>query len=179
MRNLIAILFLGLLFANCGDDFEVQTTDPAEQLIEDKRLIAEYLAAVCGLYLLRDHIKRALEQLNWNRILDRKAFTILMKANSDIFIRTLCLVFSFSYFTAQGAKMGEVILASNAILLHLQILVETTIPSIQLKYKYRLPFYYLNDKPFCYLNVVAKKGYVDACFWSFGRIFGSDIDGSV
>jgi len=83
-------------------------------------LIAEYTAAACGFYLLRDQIKTALNQFNWSKILERNAIMVLMKANSDIFIRTLCLVFSFSYFTAQSAKMGEVILASNAILLHLQ-----------------------------------------------------------
>ena len=43
-----------------------------------------------------------------------------MHANGNIFIRTLCLVFAFAYFTAQSAKMGEVVLAANAILLHLQ-----------------------------------------------------------
>ena len=44
----------------------------------------------------------------------------LMSANGNIFIRTLCLVFSLAYFTALSAKMGEVVLAANAILLHLQ-----------------------------------------------------------
>ena len=83
-------------------------------------LIAEYLAAACGFYLLRDQIKSALTQFSWAKILERNAISILMKANSDIFIRTLCLVFSLSYFTAQSAKMGEVVLAGNAILLHLQ-----------------------------------------------------------
>ena len=83
-------------------------------------LIAEYLAALCGIYLLRQPIKTALVQFTWGNILERKALTQLMKANSDIFVRTLCLVFSLSYFTAQSAKMGEVVLAANAILLHLQ-----------------------------------------------------------
>jgi len=83
-------------------------------------LIAEYLAAACGFYMLRHQITTALQQFSWTKILERKAITVLMKANSDIFIRTLCLVFSLSYFTAQSAKMGEVILAANAILLHLQ-----------------------------------------------------------
>ena len=83
-------------------------------------LIAEYLAASFGFYLLRDHIKQALNTFSWSNIVERQALTTLMKANSDIFIRTLCLVFSLSYFTAQSAKMGEVVLAANAILLHLQ-----------------------------------------------------------
>ena len=43
-----------------------------------------------------------------------------MRANGDIFIRTLCLTFGFAYFTAQSARLGEVVLAANAILMHLQ-----------------------------------------------------------
>ena len=83
-------------------------------------LIAEYFAASCGFILLREPISKALKQFNWSRILERQALSLLMRANSDIFIRTLCLVFSLSYFTAQSAKMGEIVLAANAILLHLQ-----------------------------------------------------------
>lgn len=83
-------------------------------------LIAEYLAAGLGFWLLRAPLATAYRQLNWKRLLDRNAMLALMKANGDIFIRTLCLVFSFGYFTAKSASMGEVILAANSILLHLQ-----------------------------------------------------------
>ena len=41
--------------------------------------------------------------------------------NADIFLRTICLVFAFAYFTAQGARMGDVLLAANAVLLNFQI----------------------------------------------------------
>ena len=51
----------------------------------------------------------------------------------------------------------------RSILLHLQIVIENTIPDTELKYKYKIPFYYINNKPFCYLNVT--KGYVDVGFW--------------
>jgi MATE family multidrug resistance protein len=83
-------------------------------------LIAEYLAVFCGVFLLRKPINAALKISSWKKVIERSALTRLMKANSDIFIRTLCLVFSLSYFTALSASMGEVILAANAILLHLQ-----------------------------------------------------------
>ena len=43
-----------------------------------------------------------------------------MATNVHIFIRTLCLVFSFAFFTAQSAKLGPVILAANTVLIHLQ-----------------------------------------------------------
>jgi len=38
-----------------------------------------------------------------------------------------------------------------------------------LLYKYKIPFYYVDGKPFCYLNV-AKKGYVDVGFWNAAHI---------
>ena len=82
-------------------------------------LIAEYFAAICGFILLREPLAIALRQLNWQRLLERGALLELMHANGNIFVRTLCLVFSFAYFTAQSAKFGEVVLAANAILIHL------------------------------------------------------------
>ena len=53
----------------------------------------------------------------------------------------------------------------KSILLHLQILIETNFPDVNLQYKWKLPFYYLDNKPFCYLNASKKKGYVDVAFW--------------
>ncbi len=83
-------------------------------------VIAEYLAVFCGFILLRQPILTAIKQFDWQRLVERHALVQLMSANSSIYIRTLCLVFSFAYFTALSAKMGEVVLAANAILLHLQ-----------------------------------------------------------
>jgi MATE family multidrug resistance protein len=73
-----------------------------------------------GFWLLRKPLSKAYKNLNWTRLLERNAILALMKANGDIFVRTLCLVFSFGYFTAQSASMGEVVLAANSILMHLQ-----------------------------------------------------------
>jgi MATE family multidrug resistance protein len=83
-------------------------------------VIAEYLAMLCGFYLLRTPIRNAFAHFNRARLLAADALTSLLKANTNIFIRTLCLLFAFSYFTAKSASQGEVILAANAILLHLQ-----------------------------------------------------------
>lgn len=40
----------------------------------------------------------------------------------------------------------------RSILIQLQAVIEGLVPGICLRYKYRIPFYYLNEKPFCYLN---------------------------
>jgi hypothetical protein len=51
----------------------------------------------------------------------------------------------------------------RTILLHLQAVIERTLPELDLKFKYRIPFYYYGTTPFCYLNHT--KGYVDVGFW--------------
>jgi len=83
-------------------------------------VLAEYLAMLCGFYLLRTQIRTAIGHFNRARLLARDALVRLFAANYNIFIRTLCLLFAFSYFTAKSASQGEVILAANVILLHLQ-----------------------------------------------------------
>lgn len=55
--------------------------------------------------------------------------------------------------------------AFRNILLHLQSVIVRSIPEAQLKFKWKLPCYYVNDSPFCYMNVSVKKGYVDLGFW--------------
>ena len=52
----------------------------------------------------------------------------------------------------------------KSILLQLQVLIESEIPELELKYKWKIPFYYIENKPFCFLNVT--KGYVDVGFWA-------------
>jgi MATE family multidrug resistance protein len=42
----------------------------------------------------------------------------MLRVNLNILIRTLCLSFAWFYFTASAAKLGEVALAANSILLH-------------------------------------------------------------
>jgi MATE family multidrug resistance protein len=83
-------------------------------------VIAEYLALLVGVYLLRYPLRNARERYDRARLLDRAALLSLFTANGNIFVRTLCMLFAFSYFTAKSAGQGEVVLAANAILMHLQ-----------------------------------------------------------
>lgn len=43
--------------------------------------------------------------------------------------------------------------------------IEAVIPSVELRYRYTIHFYYYHDKPFCYLNAKHKKGYVNLGFY--------------
>ncbi len=83
-------------------------------------VISEYIGVFVGLWLVKRELKRYsgrwITQLIFNSGKLRQMFVV----NQNIFIRTLCLIFSFAFFTAQGAKYGDVILAANAVLMNFQ-----------------------------------------------------------
>jgi MATE family multidrug resistance protein len=41
----------------------------------------------------------------------------------NIFVRTLCLLFAFFHFTSMGARLGDLILAANAVLMRFYTLM--------------------------------------------------------
>jgi MATE family multidrug resistance protein len=53
------------------------------------------------------------------RIFDRVGFVRIIAVNRDIMIRSFSLLFAFAVFTRQGAQFGDVVLAANAVLMHL------------------------------------------------------------
>jgi len=52
----------------------------------------------------------------------------------------------------------------QSILLHIISVVERVVPKATLEYKYGIPYFYLNKKPFCYLAPNHKKQFVDLGF---------------
>lgn len=81
--------------------------------------IAEYTALGLGVWLMMRNLKLRAGIFSMARILDPEKLRRTLAINRDILIRTLCLIFAFSWFTTQGAKGGDVLLATNAILLNL------------------------------------------------------------
>ena len=72
------------------------------------------LASLCfWLYKYRAYAKALSRQL----LLEVEPFFNFLRINSDIFLRTLGLTFSFGFFYSQSASLGEQILAVNVILL--------------------------------------------------------------
>jgi hypothetical protein len=50
------------------------------------------------------------------------------------------------------------------IIMQLQQIIEREIPDLELFFKWKLPYYYLNGKGFCFINTSPKKKYVDLAF---------------
>jgi MATE family multidrug resistance protein len=81
-------------------------------------VIAEMLAAAVGLALLLRQVPHG--DGPPARLLDRARLQAMLSINLNIFLRTLCLVAAFFQFTALGTRMGPVLLAANAVLMHFQ-----------------------------------------------------------
>ena len=82
-------------------------------------LIAEVLAACVGFAVVIRHIRNHCGHGHpgRSRLFDLPALVRTLNVNRDIMIRTLCLIFAFAWFTNEGAKAGDVLLAANAILM--------------------------------------------------------------
>jgi len=78
--------------------------------------ISEYAAAAMGLWLLARLLGRLPGRLSRARILERAGLVRTFAINRDIFIRTVCLQLGHGYFTVLGARMGDAMLAANAVL---------------------------------------------------------------
>jgi multidrug resistance protein, MATE family len=81
-------------------------------------LIAEALAAVLGLAIALRWLKTMGARFDRSAVFDRARLWRTLAINRDIMIRTVCLVFVFAFFTARGAKAGDVMVSANAILMH-------------------------------------------------------------
>src|SRR5699024_3938172 len=86
-------------------------------------LIARYTGFIIAAILLVIKYRSWLMAYTHSMLLEIAALKKFFTVNRDIFIRTLCIIFTFSFFTAKSATFGDVILASNSILLELWMMV--------------------------------------------------------
>ncbi len=85
-------------------------------------LISEWTAALLAVGLIAWRLRRRspdpLAEASWmTRVFQPRALLATIDVNRDIFVRTVLLITAFAWFTREGARSGEVILAANHVLL--------------------------------------------------------------
>ncbi|MEO0329416.1 MAG: MATE family efflux transporter [Pseudomonadota bacterium] len=80
-------------------------------------IIGETIGFIVGGYLCWRLLDRTTRPSR-KSIFKLQSWKRLANLNVDIMIRSFALLFAFAFFTAQGAKFGEVTLAANALLMH-------------------------------------------------------------
>lgn len=83
-------------------------------------VFAEYsgllVGGFCALRALHRHSGHWLA----DKLLHPREYRAFFAVNANLFVRTMALMFAFAYLTAQGARLGGLILAANAVLMNFQ-----------------------------------------------------------
>lgn len=79
-------------------------------------VVSQYTGLVLGLFFVSLYIPKLRKYFKFQQVFDRKAFVNFLSVNKDIFIRTLCLIFTLSFFTTQSANTSDMVLAVNTLL---------------------------------------------------------------
>ncbi len=74
--------------------------------------IAGFVASLAVAFVLL----RGRAGFGWHNVLDQAKIVRMLAINRDIMIRTFALIAAFAFFTAQGARAGDTLLAANAVL---------------------------------------------------------------
>lgn len=80
-------------------------------------VIAQYVGFLLATVLFLVYYKKGLMKQAFSGIFEFQAIKKFVLVNSDILIRTLCLIFSLSFFKVMSAKEGDLIGAANILLL--------------------------------------------------------------
>ncbi|UXZ53531.1 MATE family efflux transporter [Halomonas sp. 7T] len=80
-------------------------------------VIADYSALAFGAALVLNQLGHLEGAFQRQRLLVLSAYSALFNVNANLFVRTLGLLFAMAFFTAQGARQGDTVLAANAVLL--------------------------------------------------------------
>ena len=86
--------------------------------------LASVFAEYTGLAVAITFALRAIRQYpgQWirERFLKIREYAVFFQTNSNLFVRTMALMFTLAFVTAQGARLGALVLAANAVLVNLQ-----------------------------------------------------------
>ena len=83
-------------------------------------VIAEYAGLSVGLVFVIRELKRRAGRWPVPRLINVSEYAAFFSVNANLFVRTIALVFALGFVTAQGARLGPLVLAANAVLMNFQ-----------------------------------------------------------
>ncbi len=86
-------------------------------------VIAQYAGVIYAFFIVRKELKGQTGKWVIAEILHLEKMKSFMRLNNDIFIRTICLILVFAFFTREGATHGDLALAANSILMKFYLLM--------------------------------------------------------
>ncbi len=86
-------------------------------------LLAQFFGFVLGFYIISTKLKLLSIAKYKAGLLQKSAIKKIMGMNSDLVIRTLCLLGMINMFMAKSSELGVELLAVNAVLFHIQFFI--------------------------------------------------------
>ncbi len=83
-------------------------------------VLAEYTGLAVALLFATRELRRHSGHWPMEKFVKLREYTAFFSVNANLFVRTMALMFTIAFVTAQGTRMGGLILAANAILMQLQ-----------------------------------------------------------
>ena len=93
-------------------------------------VIAEYAGLGLGVTFAVRELRRHPGHWVRERFTRLSAYVAFFSVNANLFVRTMALMFTFAFVTAQGARLGPAILAANAVLMNFQNLTSLGLDGI-------------------------------------------------
>jgi MATE family multidrug resistance protein len=93
-------------------------------------VIAEYTGLLVGGALAISALREHTGHWPIARLINLHAYRAFFSLNANLFVRTMALMFTFAFVTAQGARLGPAILAANAVLMNFQNLTSLGLDGI-------------------------------------------------
>jgi MATE family multidrug resistance protein len=93
-------------------------------------VIAEYSGLAAGAAFAVVTLRKHSGHWPLARLTNPSAYKAFFSVNGNLFIRSMALMFTFAWVTAQGARLGPTILAANAVLMNFQNLTSLVLDGI-------------------------------------------------
>ena len=93
-------------------------------------VIAEYTGLALGITFALRELRRHPGRWVRERLTKLSAYMAFFAVNANLFVRTMALMFTLAFVTAQGARLGPAILAANAVLMNFQNLTALALDGI-------------------------------------------------
>lgn len=82
-------------------------------------VISQYLGLIIAFSLFSFKYKNLLSKISKKGLMNLKILLEFFRVNTDIFIRTFCIIAVFTFFTSKSASINDNILAANSLLIQL------------------------------------------------------------
>ena len=125
-------------------------------------LVAQWVGLGIGIFLLRRY---GIKSPAWHSILDACELKRFFKVNTDMMLRTACLIAVTVWFTKTGASQGAVILAVNTLLMQLFLLFSYMMDGFAFAGE-ALAGRYVGARDFNSLNLCVKRLFIWGAAWA-------------